>query len=304
MSDPLQNISINQLRHHLHGGSNDASLGNDFFLKEIRYDNSMQQLRHPFRFDGYIGLFCLSGSFTVEINMKRYKIQPNNFMVCVPGYIMHICDIDTTPSEDLHFIIVAMSKDYMPAIRLDVNRLFNEGMTVLETPVVSLNEKEYALCKKYMDLALDVLSSTLSDKKGVLSHLIASVMHLFSQIWDRHIESARSTGTAATPRNKMIFEQFLKLVAEYHTTYRNMAFYAERMCLTPKYLSKLIKQASGRSAPEWIDSFVILEAKNLLKYSDTTIKEIVYRLHFPNQSVFYKFFKAHTGMTPSEYRNS
>jgi YesN/AraC family two-component response regulator len=83
-----------------------------------------------------------------------------------------------------------------------------------------------------------------------------------------------------------------------------MSFYASKLCLTPKYLSKLIKQASGRSAPDWIDSFVILEAKNMLKYSDISIKEIVYKLHFANQSVFYKFFKSHTGITPSEYRNS
>ena len=78
----------------------------------------------------------------------------------------------------------------------------------------------------------------------------------------------------------------------------------DKLCLTPKYLSKLIKQASGRSAPDWIDDFVILEAKNLLKYTDLAIKEIVYKLHFPNQSVFFKFFKAHTGLTPSEYRNA
>ena len=83
-----------------------------------------------------------------------------------------------------------------------------------------------------------------------------------------------------------------------------MAFYADKLCLTPKYLSKLIKQASGRSAPDWIDDFVILEAKNLLKYTDLTIKEIVYKLHVPNPSVFFKFFKAHTGLTPSEYRNA
>ena len=83
-----------------------------------------------------------------------------------------------------------------------------------------------------------------------------------------------------------------------------MRYYAERLCLTPKYLSKVIKQVSGRSAPEWIDAFVVLEAKNMLRYSDMAIKEIVYTLHFPNQSVFYKFFKSHTGQTPSEYRRS
>ena len=105
------------------------------------------------------------------------------------------------------------------------------------------------------------------------------------------------------PGITQIFERFIGLVSEYHTSERGMAFYADKMCLTPKYLSKLIKQASGRSAPDWIDSFVILEAKNMLNFSDMAIKEIVYKLHFPNQSVFYKFFKAHTGMTPTEYRN-
>ena len=105
--------------------------------------------------------------------------------------------------------------------------------------------------------------------------------------------------SSAQLRMKMLFDNFMSLVGEYHTTERGMAFYASRLGLTPKYLSKLIKQYSGRPAPEWIDSFVILEAKNMLKYSGFTIKEIVYNLNFPNPSVFYKYFKSHTGMTPS-----
>ena len=91
---------------------------------------------------------------------------------------------------------------------------------------------------------------------------------------------------------------------EYHTNYRNVGFYADKLSLTPKYLSRIIKEASGRSAPEWIDEYVILESKNLLKYSELPIKEIVSRLNFPSQSVFYKYFKAHTGQTPTEYKNS
>ena len=83
-----------------------------------------------------------------------------------------------------------------------------------------------------------------------------------------------------------------------------MAFYADQLCLSPKYLSRLIKEVSGKSAPEWIDAYVMLEAKHLLKYTDISIKEIVFKLNFSNQTVFYKYFKAHTGMTPTEYRNS
>ena len=130
------------------------------------------------------------------------------------------------------------------------------------------------------------------------THPLSSIEHLssfhffFLNLLTHSKECYRSSeeqGTAST---------------EYHTKYRNVGFYADKLCLTPKYLSKLIKTATGRSAPEWIDSYVILEAKNLLKYSGTTIKEIVFKLNFPNQSVFYKFFKARTGMTPTEYRNS
>ena len=130
------------------------------------------------------------------------------------------------------------------------------------------------------------------------------MIEIMAGSWKTGMENISDRGNVGTTRSRMIFEQFVRLVGEYHTKHRNVGFYADKLCLTPKYLSKLIKSASGRSAPEWIDAYVILEAKNMLKYSDMTIKEIVWHLNFPNQSVFYKFFKARTGMTPSGYRNS
>ena len=134
--------------------------------------------------------------------------------------------------------------------------------------------------------------------------MLSSMFYIIMGVWGDRQSNDRSLGQVTHTRSKVIFDQFIKLVSEYHTQYRNVGFYADKLCLTPKYLSKLIKGATGRSAPDWIDAYVILEAKNLLKYSNVTIKEVVYRLNFPNQSVFYKFFKARTGMTPTEYRNS
>ena len=135
-----------------------------------------------------------------------------------------------------------------------------------------------------------------------MGSLLTSFLYVLVDFWMARLSVAQKQESRSSARMNQVFERFIALVTEYHTTERGMAFYADKLCLTPKYLSKLVKQATGRSAPDWIDSFVILEAKNLLKYSDKTIKEIVFALHFPNQSVFYKFFKAHTGMTPSEYR--
>ena len=146
-----------------------------------------------------------------------------------------------------------------------------------------------------------IVDAELPYKKEVLNSVVSSMFYMIMGVWNDRVEDNRLSNST---RSRMIFDQFIKLVSEYHTQYRNVGFYADKLCLTPKYLSKLIKNATGRSAPDWIDSYVILEAKNLLKYSSVTVKEIVYKLNFPNQSVFYKFFKARTGMTPTEYRNS
>ena len=74
------------------------------------------------------------------------------------------------------------------------------------------------------------------------------------------------------------------------------------MHLTPKYLTTIIRKTTGRTASEWIDDYVVLEAKNLLKYSTMSIQEVAYSLNFPNQSFFGKYFKEHTGLTPTAYR--
>ena len=83
-----------------------------------------------------------------------------------------------------------------------------------------------------------------------------------------------------------------------------MSFYAQQLYITTKYLSNIVKEATGRSAAQWIDEFVILEAKNLLRFSGKTIKQVSYELNFSNQSAFGKYFKLITGMSPSEYIHS
>jgi AraC-like DNA-binding protein len=85
---------------------------------------------------------------------------------------------------------------------------------------------------------------------------------------------------------------------------KRVSWYAKQLCITPKYLSESVKQVSRRTPNEWIDNYVILEARVMLKDSALSIKEIAQQLHFPNQSFFGKFFKEHVGMSPSKYRKS
>lgn len=306
MEEALQNISIKELRSVLMGKTG-ADLGDDFFIMDINeYEDKMKLLRYPCRLDGYLAMFCISGDLKMDIDLNTFEIKENSLMINIPGSIIRVAEFSEDSIKDTRFIVVGMSAEFMSSIKMDFSKLFNESITIMSNPCITLSEKEANLSYSYLKLVNTILADeSIKSKKEIISGLVSSVFYFLGSIWSqRIIEASKQLSTKASTRAKVTFDQFIKLVTEHHATERNMTFYADKLFLTPKYLSKLVKSISGRSAPDWINSFVILEAKNMLKYSDMTIKGIVYKLHFANQSVFYKFFKSHTGMTPSEYRDS
>ena len=317
MDDSLKTIGIRQIRSIL-TGSADSGLGDDVFISDLSSAavNSEQQkavldlLQYPIRIDGYTVVFCVSGHVTVDVNLHSFNVSPNTLLINVPGNILRVsmAQVTDTLLSEARFILVVLSREFMSGVHFDFNKMFADSLTLFNNPCIHLTDEQLALARQYFFLASDLLNPAYSNRREALGSLITSLMYVFGSVWSESILSARESGSAlsmpASARVKQIFDRFIQLVTEHHDCERGMAFYADKLCLTPKYLSKLVKQASGRSAPDWIDAFVILEAKNMLKYSDVPIKEIVYKLHFPNQSVFYKFFKTHTGLTPSEYRKA
>lgn len=284
------------------------ALGSELILGEVsgkkveKSEAILSMLKYPVRFDGYIIFFLRKGHFSIDLNLNTYEVKPHSLLMNVPGNIIKLSSYSEDHIGDAELYFVLASREFMSGIRFDFNKLFQESLSLWKNPCITLNDQDLALAEEYFTLARDILQSKQMNKREILGSLITSFTYVTMDVWTRELNEARKAQTPSSARMNQLFERFLALVTEHHNTERGMAFYADKLCLTPKYLSKLVKEASGRSGPAWIDSFVILEAKNLLKYSDKTIKEIVYTLHFPNQSVFYKFFKAHTGMTPSEYR--
>ena len=284
------------------------ALGADFLLGAVsgkRVEKSeaiLKMLKYPVRFDGYILFFLRKGHFSLDVNLNTYDIHENSLLVVVPGNIVKLSAYKEDHIGDAELLFALVSKEFLSSIRFDFNKVFQDTIRMWKNPCITLQGEELELAEDYFRLTRKVLSSHQTNKKEILGSLLTSFTYVTLDVWTRQLASAKSEESQTSVRVNQVFEQFIELVTEHHNQERGMAFYADKLCLTPKYLSKLVKLSSGRSAPDWIDSFVILEAKNLLKYSDKPIKEIVYLLNFPNQSVFYKFFKAHTGMTPSEYR--
>lgn len=309
MTDAPQTIDLQQFKA-LAPIIEEMSIGNDFVIGEVsgkRMENSeaiLKTLQYPVRFDGFIIFYLKKGHFTIDVNLNSYELRENSLMIQVPGNIIKVTKFNEERLGDAEMVFVLISKEFMSGIRFDFLKVFQDSMRLLDNPCITLDESQIALANDYFNLARKIISAPFTNKREIIGSLLTSLTYLSTDVWKQKIDEARrKTDSQHNARLNQIFERFIALVNEYHCSERGMAFYADKLCLTPKYLSKLIKQASGRSAPDWIDEFVILEAKNLLKYTNMAIKEIVFQLHFPNQSVFYKFFKAHTGMTPSEYRN-
>lgn len=284
------------------------ALGTEFILGAVsgkRVEKSeaiLHMLKYPLRFDGYILFFLKKGHFFLDINLSTFDIHPNSLLMVTPGNIVKLSAYDEDHIGDAEMLFALVSREFLTGIRFDFNKVFQDTLRVWKNPCITLEGDDLDLAEDYFRLTQKLLSSRQANKREILGSLLTSFTYVTLDVWTRQLAATRSEDNSSSARITQLFERFLALVTEHHNEQRGMAFYADKLCLTPKYLSKLVKQASGRSGPDWIDSFVILEAKNMLKYSDMPIKEIVYLLHFPNQGVFYKFFKSHTGMTPSEYR--
>lgn len=296
-------VNIRELKHLSQGSIVNDNLSDDLFIAEMHYETKMDIIEYPCRFHGYMAFFCIKGEFEVEINLKKFTIRKDSMFIYTPGNIVRVTNIDPQEKESVHFVVVAISEDLMSSTRFDFSKLYNESLRLLESPCVVINENERELCRKYFDLIQEVSKIRMPNMRESVAALISSIFYLMGAMWtDRLTAAKKNGGEEVSTRSNIVLEDFLLLVRDYHTKERSLSFYADKLYLTPKYLSKLIKSVSGKSAHEWIDSFVILEAKNLLKYSDMSIKSIVYELNFPNQTTFYRFFKTKTGMTPSEYR--
>lgn len=304
-----QTISLQRIKA-LAAVLNEQEYGDDVIIGEASGERVEQNqailrmLQYPVRFDGYIIFYLKKGHFSVDVNLHTFEVREHSLMINVPGNIVKVSQYDEDHIDQLDLVFVLISKEFMSGIQFDFGKVFQDGLNLLHNPCIILDDFQMAVANDYMNLARKLIGAPFAYKRETIGSLLTSLTYLAADVWSKQVDEARKLALDPhATRSNQVFEHFLTLVSEHHNTERGVAFYADKLCLTPKYLSKLVKTASGRSAPDWIDSFVILEAKNLLKYSDLPIKEVVYRLHFPNPSVFHKFFKAHTGLTPMQYRN-
>ncbi len=168
-----------------------------------------------------------------------------------------------------------------------------------EQQVISLSDKQYVLFKSYFDL---IHEKSLENDLHT-SEIIRSLIYIILNEIDSAHQSRSSDKSSSANRGNLILSQFKKLLAKNFIREQQVSFYAEELHLTPKYFSTLVKQVSGKTAGDWINEMLLLEAKVRLQNLELTVAQIAYELNFTDPSHFGRFFKKHTGMTPLQFRN-
>ena len=178
-------------------------------------------------------------------------------------------------------------------------------MEVLSTQLVVLNSSEAELVKQIIGVINLLLSQEEgSTSKEMVSYSLRLFLSTLKQAIFKKIDNEKVVAVEKLTRKDDIFKRFISIASENYLTERSIDFYAEKLCISPKYLSAVAKESSGATVMEWLNRFIITEAKSMLKCSSKSIMEIADHLNFSTPSAFGKYFKKNAGMTPGEYRNS
>jgi YesN/AraC family two-component response regulator len=209
----------------------------------------------------------------------------------MPGQIVE----PMAASQNFSAIIIALSKRFIDMINLPGWQ--QNYLQMYNHPAQPLDERQV----NAMRFFFTVLHHAASDEDNPFRlQVIENMIRVF---YYGGVSRMRQHDTNTSTFKNGIVERFMNLVREHYREERLIGFYADKLCITPKYLSKVVKEHTGRSAGEWIERHVILEARAMLQSSDMTIQQISASLNFPNQSFFGKYFKRATGLSPKQYRN-
>ena len=240
---------------------------------------------------------CTEGKASYTVDTKERTVGVDDIIIVSEGQVLG----DYMISRDCDGIVIMLSYDFFRDIISDVHELSQMFLFSRTHPVCHLEKKDAETIKEYFYL---IQSKVLTHDHHFRKELVRSIMKAFIYDISNRIYQIQQLSTVKKTRAESIFTNFIKLVEQNFRSERRVGWYAEQLCITPKYLSESVKAVSKRRPNEWIDNYVVMEIRVMLKNSTMTIKEIAQQLNFANQSFLGKYFKEHVGMSPKEYRRS
>ena len=252
------------------------------------------QFNQPVYFRGVILILCKQGKCHLNIDMREYLLEENTICTVLPGSIV-LC---TEASDDLLFFSLFFTIDFLAEMPRIKSISFAER--IKQYPMQRISSEEIIDFSSYFSL---IERQNQSRQHPFAGNAVKGLIYsLFSEVSSIYYMLETTREDTPSSRQNEILNQFFLLLREHSIDKKEVSFYADKMCLTPKYLSSSIKKITGNSVFEWINKSTIIRAKVLLKTNNKSIAQISEELNFPNPSFFSRFFKKHTGLKPNEYR--
>lgn len=241
---------------------------------------------------------CLlsEGSLQLETDLFTQVAEAPAIFTITPAAIRKFTDLGEPYDAKIFFFRKEIFLDGQADIHyLDKFEFFEKT----GRQITPLTRKQLEQFQTYFDMIYEKSQEKAPHTTAIIRSLIYVVLHELEDV----LFSLDKEPTPILDKSLPILSQFKALLTENFITQRQVSFYAEKLHLTPKYFSTLIKDASGKTAGEWINEMLVLEAKVRLQNQENSIAQIAYDLDFSDPSHFGRFFRNHVGMSPTEYRN-
>ncbi|MBL4561401.1 MAG: AraC family transcriptional regulator [Labilibaculum sp.] len=248
----------------------------------------------PARIDRGITCICTRGQADIEIDFVKYHIEKRTIVWVFPAQVMELKYV----SDDFQLMYIACSKEMLQHV---LTRFPSEfGLFLQETPVFQAPEDIYREDITFWDIISNKYEDTnnICRNEIIINLLRAYYLNVYNCAYHKLLKDL-----VKHTRKMDIVKMFINLIMKHYKESREVAFYAEKLNITPKYLSIVTQEERAQSAKKVIDDFMITEIKLHLKSTAKSIQEISEELNFSDQAFFGKYFKRQTGLTPSQYRN-
>jgi AraC-like DNA-binding protein len=271
----------------------DKRINEDFLLVD-QYE-VLDFMYEPFRLDVTTAIFYHEGEGDVLVNMRLYHVKAPAMLIIINDQTMQWIPQEKLPKATCIVMSKKVTVDTFPN-KNDTHLLYK---TIIANQLFEFDKAENITANLYLQSVTNALSHTNNPFRLEVCRYL-TLAFFFDIMRKKQMPTEEPEKNSRS--NEITFE-FLSMLREHFREQRELSFYADKLCLTTKHLSKVIKETSGRTVGDWIDEYVTTEAKVLLRSTNMTIAQIADELNFDSQSLFGKFFRRVTGMSPTEYRN-
>lgn len=288
--DNMKNVLTYNLFESLNKREDVDKIENEIYIYETG-QIELDDIVHPLKTNYTICCICAKGELSGKIDMKKYQVKAPGLAISMPGQILE----HESSSEDFSGILIYMSDNFTKKFNLLLEHSIS--LSIMSHPYLALTDRQFNAMLTFCDMVKNTIRAKDNPNRlSIIMHL--TIAYFYGIDYFVHKFNERKVQSS----DNILIEKFLQEIKQHFKKERKVEFYAEKLQLSPNYLSHKVKNITGKTAGQWIDEYVALEAKALLKSTNMTVQQIADELNFPTQSFFGKFFKRIVGVAPKYYR--